>query len=89
MTQYSLIQVSVFYILLIASFAYIGYTRGVKALVVLALLWVLFNVMKAGITVGKDLGAAVGAVIGVIASLYLFKYVKSQGMIKGYSGFYR
>ena len=68
MAQYKLWQVAVFYLLLIALLAYVG-----------------FNLTKFGINVGssigKDLGAALGAVIGVVASLALYRYIKSKGMV--------
>lgn len=72
MATFKLWQVSLFYLLLIAALAYLGFKYGIKI------------GSKVGIVVGDALGSLIGAIVGVIISYYLFQYVRNKGMVSQY-----
>jgi membrane associated rhomboid family serine protease len=69
MTQYKLWQVALFYLLIIALLAYVGFNLT------------KFGI-NLGSSVGKDLGAALGAIVGVLVSLALYRFVRRKGLIQ-------
>jgi hypothetical protein len=68
--QFELFHVSIFYLLLITVFGYIGFKYAVK----------LGSLI--GVTIGDALGSLIGALIAVFVSYGLFTYVRGQNMIK-------
>ena len=70
MNKFSMIQVSLFYLVLIAVLGYIGFVYGSRI------------GASIGIAVGDALGSALGAMIGVLVSYKLFLYVRENRMLK-------
>lgn len=68
--KFTLTQVSVFYLLLIAVLAYLGFHYGMKM------------GSKLGIVIGDALGSALGAILGVVLSYFMFQYVRRNRMLK-------
>ena len=69
--QFSLLQVSLFYLVLIIVLSYVGFKYSVKL------------GSKIGIFVGDAAGSALGALLGVFLSYQMFVYARRQGMIVG------
>lgn len=69
MATFKLWQVSVFYLLLIAALAYVGFKYSVQI------------GSKLGLAVGDALGSVAGALLGVFISYQLFQYVRRKGMV--------
>lgn len=69
MATYSLQQVSIFYLLIIAVLAWFGYKNSVK-----------FGA-QLGVQIGNAAGSALGAIVGVLISYQIFQYAKKKGMI--------
>ena len=69
---YSLQQVSLFYLLLIAALAWWGFKNAVQV------------GAKLGVAIGSAAGSALGAIAGVLVSYQLFMYASQRGMISMY-----
>ena len=70
MKKFTLLQVSIFYLLLIAVLAFIGFRYSVKL------------GSKVGIMIGDAAGSAAGAILGVFISYQLFTYVRKNNMLQ-------
>ena len=68
--QFEILHVSIFYLLLIVAFSYVGFVYSVKIGSAL------------GIAIGDAMGSLAGAIIAVLISYGLFTYARSENMIK-------
>lgn len=66
---YSLTQVSIFYLLIIAALAYVGFQYSVRI------------GATVGMALGEAAGSALGAVLGVFISYQMYQYAVKNGMI--------
>ena len=62
-------QISVFYLLIIAFLGWWGFTNSMKIASVV------------GMPVGEAMGAALGAVVGIFISYQMYEYAKRKGMV--------
>lgn len=69
MQKFTRLQVSLFYLFLIALLGYVGFVYGSRM------------GSKVGVTIGDSLGSAIGAVGGVVISYQLFEYVRRNNML--------
>lgn len=68
--MYSIQQVSIFYLLLIALLAYVGFTQSIKL------------GSTVGVAIGDAVGGLLGALLGVFISYQLFLYVRRTNQLK-------